>query len=84
MYIGKYLSPERSDIIGKSRDYSDYCCLCEGQLISGYGFPTKNPFFFFFQKTKAQLVKTDGYKYFTCYSASANRSSSGISTVRCK
>ena len=28
MYKGKWLSPERSDIIGKSRDYNDYCCLC--------------------------------------------------------
>ena len=28
MYTGKYLSPERSGIIGKSRDYNDYCCLC--------------------------------------------------------
>ena len=27
MYTGKYLSPERSGIIGKSRDYNDYCCL---------------------------------------------------------
>ena len=28
MYTGKYLSLERSGIIGKSRDYNDYCCLC--------------------------------------------------------
>ena len=28
MYRGKCLSPERSGIIGKSRDYNDYCCLC--------------------------------------------------------
>ena len=28
MYTGKCLSPERSGIIGKSRDYNDYCCLC--------------------------------------------------------
>ena len=27
MYTGKCLSPERSGIIGKSRDYNDYCCL---------------------------------------------------------
>ena len=27
MYTGKYLSLERSGIIGKSRDYNDYCCL---------------------------------------------------------
>ena len=27
MYSGKCLSPERSGIIGKSRDYNDYCCL---------------------------------------------------------
>ena len=31
----------------------------------------------FFEKTKAQWLKTDGYKYFTRYSACANRSSSG-------
>ena len=29
MYTGKCLSPERSGIIGKSRDYNDYCCLCQ-------------------------------------------------------
>ena len=29
MYTGKYLSLERSGIIGKSRDYNDYCCLCK-------------------------------------------------------
>ena len=28
MYTGKYLSLERSGIIGKSRDYNDDCCLC--------------------------------------------------------
>ena len=28
---------------------------------------------FFVEKTKAQLVKTGGYKYFTRYSARANR-----------
>ena len=28
MYTGRCLSPERSGIIGKSRDYNDYCCLC--------------------------------------------------------
>ena len=28
MYTGKYLSLERSGIIGKSRDYNDYCCIC--------------------------------------------------------
>ena len=28
MYTGKYLFLERSGIIGKSRDYNDYCCLC--------------------------------------------------------
>ena len=28
MYTGKYLSLERSVIIGKSRDYNNYCCLC--------------------------------------------------------
>ena len=27
MYTGKCLSPECSGIIGKSRDYNDYCCL---------------------------------------------------------
>ena len=27
MYTGKYLSLEQSGIIGKSRDYNDYCCL---------------------------------------------------------
>ena len=27
MSTGKYLSLERSGIIGKSRDYNDYCCL---------------------------------------------------------
>ena len=27
MYTGKCLSPERSGIIGKSRDFYDYCCL---------------------------------------------------------
>ena len=28
MYTGKCVSPERSGIIDKSRDYNDYCCLC--------------------------------------------------------
>ena len=28
MYTRKCLSPECSGIIGKSRDYNDYCCLC--------------------------------------------------------
>ena len=27
MYTGRCLSPEHSDIIGKNRDYNDYCCL---------------------------------------------------------
>ena len=31
MYTGRYLSAERSGIIGKSRDYNDYCCLCHDQ-----------------------------------------------------
>ena len=31
MYTGKYLSLERSGIIGKSRDYNDYCCLCRSR-----------------------------------------------------
>ena len=30
MYTGKCLSTERSGIIGKSRDYNDYSCLCLG------------------------------------------------------
>ena len=34
----------------------------------------------FFEETKAQWLKTDGYKYFTRYSACANRSSSGRTT----
>ena len=42
-----------------------------------HGFPRRKPFFL---KTKAQWIKTDGYKYFTCYSACANRSSSGRTT----
>ena len=33
MYTGKCLSPERSGIIGKSRDYNDYCCLCSTMRI---------------------------------------------------
>ena len=48
---------------------------------SGCGFPRKNPFF---ENTKAQLVQTNGNKYFTGYSARANRSSSGRTTVCCK
>ena len=35
MYTGKYLSLERSGIIGKSCDYNDYCCLCL-QLCQNY------------------------------------------------
>ena len=38
-------------------------------------FSKKEPFF---EKTKAQWLKTDGYKYFTRYSACANQSSSQI------
>ena len=34
----------------------------------------------FFEETKAQWLKTDGYKYFTRYSACANQSSSGRTT----
>ena len=33
MYTGKYLSLERSGIIGKSRDYNDYCCLCSSHIL---------------------------------------------------
>ena len=40
-------------------------------------FSKKEPFF---EKTKAQWLKTDGYKYFTRYSARANQSSSGRTT----
>ena len=41
IYTGKCLSPERSGIIGKSRDYNDYCCLvvcvCGGGVGAGGG-----------------------------------------------
>ena len=40
-------------------------------------FSKKEPFL---EETKAQWLKTDGYKYFTRYSACANRSSSGRTT----
>ena len=33
MYTGRCLSPERSGIIGKSRDYNAYCCLCKNYHI---------------------------------------------------
>ena len=34
MYTDKCLSPERSGIIGKSRDYNDYYCLCLIRLLN--------------------------------------------------